>query len=196
LRDGGVGDAGFVVGVDGGKGAELEAVDVGEDGGAAGGDVVVGEEDVEVAEGVVDALGGLEALVAGEEGGFEIEGVGSVELLGVSEAKRGAGGHDGELATATGRPAALAAGRIAGGDGNGGFRFGAFGLSHFFLQSGIRGIPHPRVFFVRVATKGVMVDAASKASRKSKRLTVDPSRLRASSLKLKEEKADPSLRSG
>jgi hypothetical protein len=78
-------------------------------------------------------------------------------------------------------------------------------------------IPHPRVFFVRVANKGLRLDAASRAER----FKVDPSApLRAGSLKLKgegvaerqltlrlcsgqegdcvkvrEEKADPSLRS-
>jgi hypothetical protein len=51
----------------------LEAVDVGENGGAARGDVVVGEEYVEIAKRVVDALGGLEALVVGEKGGLKIE---------------------------------------------------------------------------------------------------------------------------
>ena len=59
----------------------------------------------------------------------------------------------------------------------------------------------PRVFFVRVADKGLMVDAASSTSRKEKRLRIDPSTtLRARSLKLKgekreEAKTNPSLRS-
>jgi hypothetical protein len=63
------------------------------------------------------------------------------------------------------------------------------------------GTPHPRVFFVRVADKGLMVDAASSTSRKEKRLRIDPSTtLRARSLKLKgekreEAKTNPSLRS-
>jgi hypothetical protein len=51
-----------LIGVDGGKGAELEAVDVGEDGGAARGDAVGGEEFVEVAESEVEALCGLKSL--------------------------------------------------------------------------------------------------------------------------------------
>jgi len=147
-----------LIGGDGGKSAELEAVDESENGGAAGGDVVVGEEDVEVAERVVDALSGLEALVAGKKGGFEVEGVGSVELLGVREAKRSARGHDSELATAAGGPAALTAGRIIDGIGDGGCGF------HFFLQREV-GIPHPRVFFVRVANKGVRCDVARKSGK-------------------------------
>ena len=62
----------------------------------------------------------------------------------------------------------------------------------FFLQIGMGGNTPPRVFFVRAANKGLMVDAASrasKASRKEKRSSVE-------SLNLKEEKADLSLRSG
>jgi len=162
-----------LIGVYGGEGAELEAVDESKDGGAAGGDVVVGEEYVEVAEGVVDALGGLEALVAGEEGGFEVECVGFVELLGVGEAERSARGHYSELATEAGGPAALAAVRVAGGNGVSGLRFGVFERGHFFLQVGERVYPTPRMFFVRVANKGVRLDAASRASRTERRLTVE-----------------------
>jgi hypothetical protein len=66
------------------------------------------------------------------------------------------------------------------------------------------GHPHPPVFSVRVANKGLMLDAASRASREGRMLIVDPSTpLRAGSLKLKGENAvDPStplpsrLRSG
>lgn len=97
---GGVGDAGFVVGVDGREGAELKAVDVGEDGSAARRDVVGGEKFVEIAERVVDALGGLKALMVGEKRGLMIEAVGFVEFLGVGKAKRSARGGDGEPATA------------------------------------------------------------------------------------------------
>lgn len=86
-----------MIGVDGGESTELEAVDESEDGGAAGGDVVVGEEDVEVTEGVVDALGGLEALVAGKEGGFEVEGVGFHPLPSVRETEKLAGDSTGSL---------------------------------------------------------------------------------------------------
>src|SRR5579863_7563591 len=51
------------------------------------------------------------------------------------------------------------------------------------------GVPHPPVFFVSVADKGLRLDAASRASREERRLTVDPSTpLRAGSLKLKGER--------
>src|SRR5260370_42460217 len=75
LGFGGVGDSSLIVGVDGGEGAEEQAVDVSQNGGAARGYVVLGQELVEVAEGVVDALGGLEVLgIRGERrldvGGF------------------------------------------------------------------------------------------------------------------------------
>src|SRR5437899_3044965 len=66
---GGVGDSGGVVGVDLGKGAEEQAIDVGENGGAARGDVVHGEKLVQIAHAVVDSLGGLEALGIAYEGG-------------------------------------------------------------------------------------------------------------------------------
>jgi hypothetical protein len=50
------------------------------------------------------------------------------------------------------------------------------------------------VFFVRVADKGLRVDAASRASRKEKRLRVESLKLKGE--KREEAKADPSLRSG
>jgi len=56
---GGVGDAGFVVGVDGGESAELETVDEGEDSGAAGREVSSSKKLIKGAERVVDALCGL-----------------------------------------------------------------------------------------------------------------------------------------
>ena len=57
----------LVVVIDGGEGAEEEAADVSKNGGAAGRDASFGEEIVESAEGVVDALRPLEIeSVAGE----------------------------------------------------------------------------------------------------------------------------------
>jgi hypothetical protein len=126
FRRGGVGEASFVVSADGGEGAEQKAIDVGENGSTTGGDVIVREEYIEVAEGVIDALGGLEALGAGEKGGFEIEAVGFVELLGMSETKGSAGGNDSELATTTGGPAVLAASRVIGGIDFSGLRLCVF----------------------------------------------------------------------
>ncbi len=55
-------DAGGIVGVDLRQSAQEQAVDVSQDGGAARGDVVLGEKLVKVVEGIVDALSGLEAL--------------------------------------------------------------------------------------------------------------------------------------
>jgi|SRR5271165_6623245 len=50
--------------VDGREGAEEEAADVGEGGSAAGGDAVAGEQIVEMIQGMVDLLRGLEAVGA------------------------------------------------------------------------------------------------------------------------------------
>jgi hypothetical protein len=46
-----------------GKGAEKQAIDVRQNGSTARGDAVLGEELVEIVEGVVDALSGLEVVV-------------------------------------------------------------------------------------------------------------------------------------
>jgi hypothetical protein len=59
---GGVADAGGVISIDLGQGAEKQATDEGENGGAAGRDAVLGQEFVEVLQGMVDALGGLETF--------------------------------------------------------------------------------------------------------------------------------------
>jgi hypothetical protein len=58
----GIDDSGGPVGVDLWKGAQKKAADVGENGSAAGGNAVLCQELVEVHEGVVDALGGLEKM--------------------------------------------------------------------------------------------------------------------------------------
>jgi hypothetical protein len=126
FRRGGVGEASFVVSADGGEGAEQKAIDVGENGSTTGGDVIVGEEYIEVAERIIDALSGLEALGAGEKGGLEIEAVGFIELLGMREAEGSAGSSDIELAAASGGPAVLAAIRVAGGASVSGLRFRVF----------------------------------------------------------------------
>lgn len=61
-----------IVGVDLRERAEEQAIDVSEDGGAAWGNVVFGEKLVKVAEGVVDPLGGLEALGIADERGVDV----------------------------------------------------------------------------------------------------------------------------
>jgi hypothetical protein len=58
--------------VDGGEGAEFEAGDISEDGGAAGGDAVLDEEAGEFGEEVVDLGGGAEV------GGLVAEGCGEI----------------------------------------------------------------------------------------------------------------------
>ena len=69
---GGVGDSCSVDGVNGGEGAQLQATDVGENGGAAGGDAIGGQEPIEVVEGMVDALGSLEALATVGKSGVDV----------------------------------------------------------------------------------------------------------------------------
>jgi hypothetical protein len=62
--------------VDGGESTEEQAGDVGESGGASGGDVTAGEEPKEMGEGMVDALGGLEVFGAHGEQVGEVLSVG------------------------------------------------------------------------------------------------------------------------
>src|SRR5712692_1717213 len=67
----------FLLG-DGGEGAEELVGDVGKDGGAAGGDFVLGEEEEQAREEVVDLGGGGEVVEVGGEGGGDFGGVGQV----------------------------------------------------------------------------------------------------------------------
>jgi hypothetical protein len=110
---------GFVAGelvLDGGEGAEEQAGDVGESGGAAGGDVASGEETKEMGEGMVDALGGLEVFgVLGEQVG-EVVGVGG-SRFGVAGAELGLWVQDEASALAAGRGVVLATFGSAGGFG-------------------------------------------------------------------------------
>jgi hypothetical protein len=82
LGFGGTDDSGGVVSVDLGQCAEEQAADVGEDGGAARGDAVLGQEFVEVLQGMVDALGSLEAFEIADELKVVIGGL-LLDLLGV-----------------------------------------------------------------------------------------------------------------
>ena len=72
---GGVDDSILIVGVNGGEGAEEQAVDIRQDGGAARRDAVLSQKLVQVAESVVDALGGLEALGIPNERSVDIGGL-------------------------------------------------------------------------------------------------------------------------
>jgi hypothetical protein len=102
--------------LDGGKGAEEQAGDVGESSGAAGGDVSAGEETKEMGEGMVDALRGLEVFgVLGEQVG-EVVGVGGGRF-GVARAELGLRVLDEASALAAGRSVVLAAFGGAGGFG-------------------------------------------------------------------------------
>lgn len=60
-------DADGVVVVDGWEGAEKQAADVGQSGGAAGGDAVAGEQIVEFVQRIVDVLRALEAVLLPHE---------------------------------------------------------------------------------------------------------------------------------
>lgn len=74
--------------VDGRKGTEEEVADVGENGSAPGGDAVLGQEDEEVGEDLVDVVGGLEGGELADELGGEVFGFGLFfEGTGVGVAK-------------------------------------------------------------------------------------------------------------
>lgn len=96
--------------VDGGKGAEFEVGDIGEDGGATGGDAVLDQEGGEAGEEVVDLDSGFEIGGFGAESGGEV-GVDEFcfEAGGVAEAEGGVL-RDGEVAAATGAGAVTASG--------------------------------------------------------------------------------------
>src|SRR5229473_2176015 len=64
----------FLLG-DGGEGAEELVGDVGEDGGTAGGDFVLGEEEEQAREEIVDLGRGGEVVEVGGEGGGDFGGV-------------------------------------------------------------------------------------------------------------------------
>jgi hypothetical protein len=71
---GGVDDSGGLVSINLREGAEEQAADVGKNGGATRRNAVLGQERVEVVEGMVDALSGLEVLAVMAEGGVVIGG--------------------------------------------------------------------------------------------------------------------------
>ncbi|MDQ1408255.1 MAG: hypothetical protein QOG55_3884 [Acidobacteriaceae bacterium] len=98
------------------EGAEEQAGDVGESGGAASGDVATGEQPKEMGEGMVDALGSLEIFGAiGEQVG-EVVGVGGWRF-GVAGAELGLRVLDEASALAAGRGVVLATFGRAGGFG-------------------------------------------------------------------------------
>jgi hypothetical protein len=126
--------------IDGGKGAQEQIVDVGEDGSAARGDAILGEEHVQLAEGMVDAGGSLEVFGVAGKGGGEIGDVGILVVTdGVLETEAGIRVGDGLKATAAAGGAMLAMrlGRCGAGVRGLGIHDGSF--------SGRVGI-HPRCF--------------------------------------------------
>jgi hypothetical protein len=136
--------------LDGWESAEEEVAGVSHDGGAARGDLVVGLELIEFAEGVIDIGGGAEFLDVADEGGGD---VGLVEIFpalgGVLEAEAGVGIKDGHAATTTAGGALLTV-RQSGVECS-------CGADRFWIhKSSFLGIldTHPAVF-VRVANKGV-----------------------------------------
>jgi hypothetical protein len=120
---------------DGGEGAQVQAEDVGESGGAAGGDVAAGEETKDMGEGIVDALRGLEVFGALGEQVSEVMGVGGWRF-GVAGAELGPRVLDDTSALAAGGGVVLATFGSAGGLGvSFGVRVRCFhGRSRSFLR--------------------------------------------------------------
>ena len=82
----------FVFAVEGRYGAEELVGDVGEDGGAAGGDFVLREEEEQAREEVVDLDGGGEVVEVGGEGGGDFDGI--VLICGQRSVRRAEGWVD------------------------------------------------------------------------------------------------------
>jgi hypothetical protein len=110
-------DSGVLIGVNRREGAEEQAIDIGEDGGATRGDAVLREETVEGDEKRVDTLSGLVAAGTLREGFGEIRG-GPLPIFGMMLGTKAGVGVGSEQATlASRRGAMLAAHGIV--DGNG-----------------------------------------------------------------------------
>lgn len=125
-----VGDAHGLIGVDGGEGAKKLAADESENGGAASGDVVGGEQLEDIPQSQIDALSGLKALRVGKKRFAEVQAVGPDEFLGVHAAKKLSGSGDRHLAASARGGAVGAASGVIGGVGATGF------VVHFFLDWG------------------------------------------------------------
>ena len=110
--------------VHGGEGAEEQVADIGQDSGTARGDLVVGKELVQFAEGMVDAGGGLESLGLACEGGSKFSEVTLFALLiSVFETEAGVVVGNGQTAKAATGEAKLTMEQR--GDGNDARRFGS-----------------------------------------------------------------------
>jgi hypothetical protein len=119
----------LVFAVEGRYGAEELIGDVGEDGGTARRDAVLGDEQEKAGEEIVDVGGGVELAESGGEGVGKIGGRGAIlRELGVSGAEASVGLRDGEAAAGAVREAVLAARR------GGGIELG-WVIGHFLLGS-------------------------------------------------------------
>jgi hypothetical protein len=105
--------------------AEEQAADVGENGGTARGDAVLGQEFVEVAEGMVDALGGLEVVEIPGEGDVKIGGFLLLLFGTMLGTECGVRAGSGETTLAAGGSAMLAPGREQRGVNSLQFHFGS-----------------------------------------------------------------------
>src|SRR6266849_7389350 len=96
----GAAGVGIKIGVDCGQGAEEQVADIGEDAGAARGDAALGQERVQGSEGIVDALGVLEAASFLGEERQEVLGVaGFRSRVSSAEGATRVGNHRAALAT-------------------------------------------------------------------------------------------------
>jgi len=101
------GDGVFVFPGDFGEGASELLKDVGQDGGAFGGDEVFGEKAEEVGEDEVDVGGGLDVLEIAEEVAFEVGEVRVFEVKGEMGGAEGGGRVLGGEAAAAARGSAM-----------------------------------------------------------------------------------------
>jgi hypothetical protein len=150
-------DLGRIFFLDGGKGAEEQAVDVSQDGAAARGDAALGQEIVDGAEGLVDARGGLEVLEIANERGDEAGVVFGLDGGASVVQAKGTGWIRGRQAAATAEGAVLAACGFIGGAG--------FSGVHFCFLEGYT----PPVVFVTATNKGVSGRVGVKADSKGLR---------------------------
>ena len=101
--------------LDGGHGVEKLTGDVGEDGGASGGDFVLGKKKQQAREKGVDLDGIGEVVKAAGEGSGNFSGIGMILQVGMAGAEAGVVGSGVETATATvGEAVVTASGRIDG----------------------------------------------------------------------------------
>src|SRR6266581_6510653 len=141
-RFGGVDDSGGAIGVNLRQRAQKQAADVGENGGTARRDAVLSQELVEIVEGMVDALCGLEVVEPPGEVEVVIGGLHLVLFGAMLRTEPGLGFRSETLALTPGGRTIGAANR-----GEDGFRGERF---HFEPRKMKLGVPTPRCFGERV----------------------------------------------